>query len=224
MRVGRPAFSLTELLVVLGIITLLVALLLPTIPKVRRLANSALCKSNLRECGLSLLMYANENEGWLFPENWGSDKPREKRWPVYVFRPAEWNPPVMKCPDDLQPKEDHSYILNAHLSDKKIRYGKSPGIPVDRVVWMGEKVSTSDDYYMENTGPSSDFDSIVEPYRHGINLGSNYLYLDTHVSAQPPVAVDGLLDPWDVPGNPDAPTDPSSSAPPKAQAGIGGRP
>jgi prepilin-type processing-associated H-X9-DG protein len=198
--IGRTAFSLAELLVVLSIITMLIALLLPAIPKIRRQANSTVCKSNLRQCGFSLLVYANENKGRLFPENWGSDKPREQRWPVYVFRPPVWNPPVMKCPDDPQPREDHSYILNAHLSDKKVRYGKSPGIPVDRAVWMGEKVSTSDDYYMENTGPSSDFDSIVEQYRHGVNLGSNYLYLDAHVGSEPPVMTEGLLDPWDVPG------------------------
>ncbi|MDB5298970.1 MAG: hypothetical protein JWO87_633, partial [Phycisphaerales bacterium] len=67
-------FSLAELLVVLGIITMLIALLLPAIPKVRRQANSTVCKSNLRQCGFSLLMYANENKGRLFPENWGSDK------------------------------------------------------------------------------------------------------------------------------------------------------
>ncbi|MDB5353779.1 MAG: N-terminal cleavage protein [Phycisphaerales bacterium] len=207
-RVSRPcAFSLAELLVVIGIITMLVGLLLPTLPKVRRQANSAVCKSNLRQCGFSLLMYANENRGWLFPEDAGSDKPREQRWPVYVFRPAVWNPPVMKCPDDPQPKEDHSYILNAHLSEKKVRYGKSPGVSVDRVVWMGEKVSSADDYYMENTGPSADFNAIVEPYRHGVNLGSNYLYLDAHVSAEPPIAIEGLLDSWDVPGEPASQTD-----------------
>jgi prepilin-type N-terminal cleavage/methylation domain-containing protein/prepilin-type processing-associated H-X9-DG protein len=205
----RSGFSLVELLVVIGIIALLVSLLLPVMATVRRHANSTVCKSNLHQCGLLLLAYANESKGRLFPEGWGSDKPRELRWPVYVFRPAAWNPPVMKCPDDLQPREDHSYILNAHLSEKKIRYGQRPGIPFDRAVWMGEKVSTCDDYYMENTEQGSDFFGIVEEYRHGVNLGSNYLYLDLHVSSTPPETPHGV-DPWDVPGGEAPATQPAA--------------
>ena len=34
-----------------------------------------------------------------------------------------WNPPVMLCPaDDENPGEYHSYVLNGHLVEKKVRY------------------------------------------------------------------------------------------------------
>jgi len=34
---------------------------------------------------------------------------------MFVFKPAVWNPPVMTCPEDVEPAEEHSYILNDHL-------------------------------------------------------------------------------------------------------------
>ena len=66
-------------------------------------------------------------------------------------------------------------------------------------VVAGEKRSTVPDYYMER-GPmgsnNSEFVRVVEPYRHGIRMGSNYLYLDLHVTTTPPdEALEGI-DPW----------------------------
>jgi prepilin-type N-terminal cleavage/methylation domain-containing protein/prepilin-type processing-associated H-X9-DG protein len=203
---GGGGFSLVELLVVIGIIALLLAMLLPAMSRVRRDANSTACKSNLRQCGLMLLMYANEHRGWMFPVGWGSDKPRERRLPVYVFQPPpRWNPRELRCPDDPEPKEEHSYVLNSHLPERGVRYGRNPGIPIDRAVWMGEKVSTCDDYYLENKEQGNEFYSVVEPNRHGVRLGSNYLFMDLHVSGTAPQTPLGGVDPWDVPGaNPPA--------------------
>lgn len=195
----RPGFSLVEMLVVISIITVLVSLLLPAVSKVRRQASSTACKSNLRQCGQFLLIYANENRGWLFPVGYGSDLPREQRWPIYVFKPAVWNPPVMRCPDDPEPMEEHSYVLNAHLADKGVRYGTSAGFPANEVAVMGEKVSTRPDYYMEYRQGDTEFFDVVELYRHGINLGSNYLYLDLHVDSAAPRQAEEAVDPWDVP-------------------------
>ena len=196
---GHRGLSLIELMVVIAIIAMLLALLLPTVGRVRRHAASTECKSNLRQCGMFLLMYANEHHGYLFPQGWGSDVSPELRWPVYVFTPSAWNPPVLRCPDDVDPKEEHSYLLNAHLSEKRIRYGQSGGLTADRVVWMGEKVSSVGDYYMEDTPQGNEFAGVVELYRHGTVLGSNYLFLDSHVSSEPPMRPPGGVDPWDLP-------------------------
>ena len=59
----RRGFSLVELLVVIFIIALLIALLLPALAAARNLAESTVCLSNLRQCGLALQEYANENYG-----------------------------------------------------------------------------------------------------------------------------------------------------------------
>lgn len=63
----QTAFTLVELLVVIGIIALLVAILLPALNKARQYAQSAACLSNLRQIGMGMLMYAQENRGYVVP-------------------------------------------------------------------------------------------------------------------------------------------------------------
>jgi prepilin-type N-terminal cleavage/methylation domain-containing protein len=58
-------FTLVELLVVIGIIAVLVAILLPTMARVRAHAMSTKCLSNLRQIGQACQIYAGENKGFL---------------------------------------------------------------------------------------------------------------------------------------------------------------
>lgn len=64
-RLKPNGFTLVELLVVVGIVALLVALILPSVQRVRELANLLTCKNHLRCMGQAVLASANNNQGAL---------------------------------------------------------------------------------------------------------------------------------------------------------------
>jgi prepilin-type N-terminal cleavage/methylation domain-containing protein/prepilin-type processing-associated H-X9-DG protein len=203
-HVGKPrGFTLVELLVVIGIIALLIALLMPTLAKARRQAERVTCQSNLRQVGQALVIYAQEWKGWLYPPGLHSGKAPANCWTVVVFK--KWNPSIMICPSDIDPILEHSYILNNHLEEREIKMGSTnlAGLTPSDVIVMGEKRSDRPDYYMSATN----FQDRVEHYRHGIMVGSNYLYMDWHVAAQMPgqVVKGRGIDPWDIPAPPPPP-------------------
>ncbi len=57
------AFTLVELMVVIGIIALLMSFLLPMISRARDSANTTACLGNMHQIGLAMIMYAGDNDG-----------------------------------------------------------------------------------------------------------------------------------------------------------------
>src|SRR5437763_5695258 len=72
-RSKRAAFTLVELLVVIGIIALLISILLPSLNKARQAAARIKCGSNLRQIDIGLVSYAATYRGFV-PIGWGVQK------------------------------------------------------------------------------------------------------------------------------------------------------
>ena len=108
------AFTLVELLVVIGIIALLMSILLPTLGRVREQASAIKCASNLRQVGQAFHMYANENKGklpeWNASRSWTAPY-KSSDWVYWqinrdlgdsaVMRYVGANPELLRCPSDL---------------------------------------------------------------------------------------------------------------------------
>jgi prepilin-type N-terminal cleavage/methylation domain-containing protein len=229
-KTHKPGFTLVELLVVIGIIALIISMLLPALGKARQQSNQVVCESNLRQIGVAMLIYADEHDGFLFPDKMGWDAQHvypwpptdlstgaglpntpTGTWPTLIF--SQWNPPVMLCPSDQQPVGQHSYLINEHMAYWNVKYSSNlpAGTSPSNVVLMGEKATTAGDYYMEY----GDFATgKVEEHRHGFTLGSNYLMLDMSVQLQLPLTLqqqEMALDPWDFSIGTPPPTTQSSN-------------
>ena len=91
-----------ELLVVIGIIAVLMALLLPTLSKVRREAKKTACLSHLNSLGHALLMYANANRDRLPnlnpPRTWIDYNGANLA--MVSFAEHINSPPIFHCPSD----------------------------------------------------------------------------------------------------------------------------
>jgi prepilin-type N-terminal cleavage/methylation domain-containing protein/prepilin-type processing-associated H-X9-DG protein len=249
-RRRRLGFTLVEMLVVIGIIAMLVSLLLPALSVARSRALAVKCQSNLQQNFYMMSLYAHDADGWLFPIGLGANLSDPKaRWPMLVFQPPSPNPGTLVCPadtdpgvEDLTPLDKHSYILNKHVAYHKIKFGTDSARFYNwEVVLMGEKVNIYRDYYMEmddakadqwglgtlqaynppaSTG-DTDYNRLVELYRHGITFGSNLLFLDGSVRASPSgtggkllETKPGCIDPWEpIPGAISA-TPPTPPTPP----------
>jgi hypothetical protein len=83
---------LIELLVVIAIIAILAAMLLPTLSRAKAQGNSTVCKNHLKQMGLALQLYLNDNRDyypfWTIP--WEQALQR--------FYPLKWTNLAYHCP------------------------------------------------------------------------------------------------------------------------------
>ena len=92
-RARRQAFTLVELLVVIGIIALLLSLLLPALSRARQTARKTVCASNLRQIGAGWLLYAIDNDGAAAPGRMANDTSGRPGANVYwVGNGEQWRP------------------------------------------------------------------------------------------------------------------------------------
>jgi prepilin-type processing-associated H-X9-DG protein len=181
----RVAFALVELLVVIAIIALLAALLLPVLSRAKSAAQSARCKSNLRQVGLAFAMYLQEN-GDKYPVesvhlvpgrlHWRAGTwmlavlPSLSRGGEVLFCPARAKPPVRSGPtSSLQLRPSWSglmYDYNSqgtakrdHGSHLGLAWCDFSGVPVHEVREAQVRVSSEMIALTEPSGTYTEINS-----------------------------------------------------------------
>ena len=104
------AFTLVELLVVIGIIGLLISFLLPMLSKARENSNRTACLSNLRQLGAGMIIYANAHRDRLPNANpVGKAKsydPTNQVLTDFAAAYLEGSGRVFHCPSDRDPSSE----------------------------------------------------------------------------------------------------------------------
>jgi prepilin-type N-terminal cleavage/methylation domain-containing protein len=194
----RNAFTLVELLVVIAIIATLVSLLLPALSRAKARAYNTVCVNQLRQLGIAVRLYAEENDNRLpkaeiLPtEPIVPEKPLPRICDVlspYAGKAAGSNSAsVFKCPTDklgLYAAQGSSYEWNAELNGHRIDETRTADVHIIRVVVIDgqpvENVNTNKvlRFPPETTPLLLDYD---EFHPRPPKSGKNVVFMDGHIA------------------------------------------
>ncbi len=116
----RVAFTLIELLVVISILSVLMALLLPALARAREAGRATACLSNLRQAGIAIQLYVQDNNNRLpFMRDRSLTTSNDLPGPDVVLSNYLGNVRVLRCPSDnkqLFETTGSSYSWNSLLN------------------------------------------------------------------------------------------------------------
>lgn len=218
----RRAFTLIELLVVISVIAVLMAILLASLKRAVLVARQAVSAGNMRQIGIAIEMYADDNRGF-FPETSHGQKTvadaKEHSW---IYTLSSYLADVDKvriCPADPKRKERlenrvSSYILNEYIAVDNLDFLGRPVRPSYRnklklrnpaetiTAFVGaDKLSasiTSDHTHSRQwfvPAPNVPWDTL----RHDIQVdryktGTLFLYADSSVQAVKAIRIREMAD------------------------------
>jgi prepilin-type processing-associated H-X9-DG protein/prepilin-type N-terminal cleavage/methylation domain-containing protein len=127
------AFTLVELLVVIAIIVILIALLLPVVIAAKRQAQQLACASNLRQIGIAMTMYTEQNKEYfpaaVIPLSWNALGSDVICWPVRLRKSLNGSTKIFYCPAQdprCQWTQDMGGVV-AYANDFFARFGYERG-------------------------------------------------------------------------------------------------
>ncbi len=218
------AFTLVELLTVIGVLAILVCLAMPVISSGAMAANRAKCASNLRQIGQAILLYAGDHDGVLPVTSHSTGDSRLKingKWVSsieysWIYLLADYLDNVDEvrvCPADEKARQRQilqmnatSYLLNDTVFDSET-FGRLQNLPQRSRLMLAfisnRPVSrTWDHAHCANwtTWPALTTDVAVDRHRTGERIGSrlkgsaNYLFADGHVQNMEASELKAMLD------------------------------
>ena len=203
----RKAFTLVELLVVIGIIAVLISILLPSLAGAWENAKAVRCAANLRNVYQSMVAYAGENKGALpaAPENPTDSFPGPKAL-IYYFqksRPGliefdngvimrylststQIRQKLLTCPSADSNTPNYNYLLNGLLgqTDGKKKFTQIRH-PADKILLF--EMDGPDDGHFHLISPGQGDAPATRHYRKTKNGKGNYAFADGHVETLEPI-------------------------------------
>lgn len=179
----RHAFTLVELLVVIGIIGVLLGLLLPAVMAARSASRAVQCKSNLRQIGIGMTRYLDsQGDRGVFPEVAKLPRtlnPTDLPALYDVLGPyCEENQDIFRCPGDYL--EDSDGEFNTYFDREGLSYDYPSVFFANRT--RQEVLDTP-----QGTRGSGEVWIVFDfgPFHGapGQNGSRNYVYLDGHTDA-----------------------------------------
>jgi prepilin-type N-terminal cleavage/methylation domain-containing protein/prepilin-type processing-associated H-X9-DG protein len=165
-NVQNKAFTLVELLVVMGIIGILIAMLIPTLRGARAQARATACASNLRQLYNAQMFYAEENAGRLAAPQGGlnSGNPWTIRLAKFFSRNPENQRPILELacaavsPEEIG--EDRlTYGVNSCLIMPNWQQRRAAKFNASEIILMGDRpigvndqLVTDDQFFLEPFG------------------------------------------------------------------------
>ncbi|MBI9018973.1 MAG: type II secretion system protein [Phycisphaerae bacterium] len=183
-KISRSAFTLIELLVVISIIALLVSILMPALSKARASAQKTVCSTRLRQMGMALNFYAEDNNDIYVTQDWSDPRNVNEYWFVRISKylddvtDGSKLGEFMRCPSGIAAKESGDKAINYNWT--RIDYGLKRYGHMLQVKKMGTIKNTTrfatffDFYYGQNN-----------PFINAGTAGSvNRLYWDRVINDQ----------------------------------------
>ena len=192
----KSAFTLIELLVVISIIAILAGIALPVFGKVLEKGRATSCASNLKQLGLGVAAYLNDNDEQIFKDADTGDK----AWPKVLQEKYVTNWKVFKCPFDKRPDANStsapvSYGINQNVLAQPGKPGWDGNFsklvaPSQLILMAPEMTAVASVPTFDAANIATKPVSLTQPSAGTTKLGThngrsqiNALFADSHVAA-----------------------------------------
>ena len=175
MQTIRKGFTLVELLVVIAIISILAAILFPVFAQAREKARATACLSNMKQLGMGVQMYVQDNDEQLFfyagttPNltrvgqaipNTAAAKNAEKWWNITM--PYIKSKDVFHCPSDSNPTMSNDPSGAAVIPRSYIACRPAEGLTLAQIADPVETIVVMDKWDTDSAGAVTD--TWIEPF------------------------------------------------------------